>query len=165
MRHQRGFTLFEVMVALSILSLLAYMGSAHVRDFSASLADKRALQASLKNLSAGLLQARQLAIANGQNSFLCGGIDCSGDWSYGYQIFETQHSSTPVQQGRFPDNLLVRWQGFPAQKSFIEFKANGLSAYQNGSFVLCIGQWQARIIVNQSGRFYLDETLPVTACA
>lgn len=164
MRQQQGFTLLELLVVLTILSVLAYFGSAQLLVVNSTMADRRVLQDSLKILSDALLQSRQLAIVSGQKSLLCGGIACSGHWSEGYEIYQHNLHSKAVKQTMFTSNVSIRWRGFPAKKNFIEFKSNGLSAYQNGRFELCVGEWQADIVVNQSGRFYLSDILPANDC-
>ncbi|GAB3484618.1 GspH/FimT family pseudopilin [Marinomonas epiphytica] len=169
MAKQNGFTLLECMVVIAMLSALAYGTSHVVFGFRQSEQDKQSLLEDLQALSVALMAARQYAIRSGQTTYLCGGVLCTGDWSSGYRIQHTvaadtladdsQSEGSSLQVGYFSPTLRLRWQGFPSQRRYIEFLANGLSAYQNGRFILCVGEWQGEIVLNQSGRFYLSDII------
>lgn len=157
MSHQKGFSLLEMLCVLAILSILAYAGAAHFQAANQDEQDQTLLKNSIKALSDALLQARQLAVVSGSASFLCGGFACDGDWSSGFVLYQADASSSDDILYRaiaFHDDLTVFWAGFPVSKQQIEFHSNGLSGYQNGTFEFCLGNWQAFLVVNQSGRFY-----------
>ncbi|ETX11033.1 pilus assembly protein FimT [Marinomonas ushuaiensis DSM 15871] len=164
MNRQGGFSLLELLCVLAILSLFAYAGSAQFLVLSQSSQDKSTIQNGMKKLSDALTQARQLAVVSGQTSYLCGGIECDGDWSSGFVLYQNNlssgnyASSDKTYQGvSFDENLNVYWQGFPINKQQIEFQSDGLSGYQNGTFEFCLNAWQASLILNQSGRFYITD--------
>ena len=117
-----------------------------------------------KSLASGLLRARQYAVQAQRPVVLCGGLPanfkrkkdaCGGNWSLGWSIQLAGHVKT---QQQFASQTTVHWTGFPANKKHIRFHANGHTDYQNGTFILCVENWQNRITVNQSGRFYLGKT-------
>jgi len=160
MGHQHGFSLLELLCVLAILSILAYAGSAQFLTVSQSTQDKNIIKSEMKRLSDALTQARQLAVVSGQASFLCGGINCDGDWSSGFRLYQIDDVSgveKDYRQIAFNVSLQVSWRGFPTQKNQIEFQSNGLSGYQNGTFEFCLGAWYADLILNQSGRFYTSD--------
>ncbi len=175
MNRLHGFSLLELMCVLAILSILAHVGSTQFLSVSQSSQDKHLLKSEMKRLGEALTQARQLAVISGQASFLCGGVACDDAWSSGYSLYQmvpvTSAGNSSMgnssinnlgvkkwfRQMAFDKALRVSWRGFPAKKQQIEFHSNGLSSYQNGTFELCLGDWQADLILNQSGRFYLTD--------
>lgn len=157
MTHQQGFSLIELMCVLAIVSLLAFLGSAHFLSVSQNTQDKYTLRTDRQHLADALTQARQLAVVSGQMSFLCGGSDCDGRWSSGFTLYQNDTSESGkrvVQKHVFSALEGVAWRGFPTQKKQIEFNSTGLSGYQNGTFEFCLRNWQADLVLNQSGRFY-----------
>lgn len=160
MHHQRGFSLLELLCVLAILSILAHAGSAQFLSVSQKARDKNTLKSEMKRLAQALTQARQLAVISGQSSYLCGGVDCDGHWSDGFKLYQmasTNGVEKIYRQILFDHSLVVSWHGFPIKKQQIEFQSNGLSSYQNGTFEFCLGAWQADVVLNQSGRFYLTD--------
>ncbi|NLQ18421.1 prepilin-type N-terminal cleavage/methylation domain-containing protein [Marinomonas sp. M1K-6] len=158
MGHQHGFSLLELLCVLAIISILAYVGSTPILSMSQKSKDKSTLNDSILHLANALTQARQLAVLSGQASFLCGGVACDGHWSSGFKLYQIEPVSGVEKTYRqivFDASLQVSWRGFPVKKQQIEFQSNGLSGYQNGTFVFCLGVWQADLVLNQSGRFYL----------
>lgn len=160
MNHQGGFSLLELLCVLAILSIFAYVGSAQFLVLDQASQNKNTIQTSIKQLSDAITQARQLAVISGQVSYLCGGTECDGNWSSGFVLYQDDlshdHDKT-YQRVSFDEDLNVYWQGFPVNKQQIEFQSNGLSGYQNGTFEFCLDTWQAGLVLNQSGRFYLTD--------
>ncbi|TBR42835.1 prepilin-type N-terminal cleavage/methylation domain-containing protein [Marinomonas agarivorans] len=158
--RQLGFSLLEVLCVVLILTTLA--GVAWQSSLMSSLIDHPydQVKKAQKSLTRGLLLARQYAVQSQQTVLLCGGIDeegsvsaCQGNWSQGWSIQQAGKAKT---QQPFSTAIVVRWSGFPVKKHFIRFQANGHTGYQNGTFIVCAGQWQGRITLNQSGRFYVS---------
>ncbi|AEF54165.1 GspH/FimT family pseudopilin [Marinomonas posidonica] len=160
MVQQFGYSLLELLCVLAILSLLAHLGSSQVLSFNQDLEDQRILKTQVTRLANGLTQARQLAVASGRLSYLCGGIQrCTGDWSTGFRLYQNTESNQAEKTFAsisFTSDLLVAWRGFPAQKKQIEYRLNGLSGYQNGTFIFCLGRWKMGLVLNQGGRFYVS---------
>lgn len=152
----QAFTLVEVLIVLAILILLAkqLVGSSLVGWFSQT--DYEKLSSAQQSLARGLTIARQYAVQARRTISLCAGDyrnqTCEGDWSLGWFI---QSDSNIKTYHLFPSSISIVWSGFPATKQHIDFYQTGYSGYQNGTFYLCQFGLVARIVVNQSGRFYL----------
>lgn len=165
MSRQNGFSLLELLCVLVILSILAHMGSMHFLSVSQQAQDQSTLKSEMKRLADALTQARELAVLSGQTSFVCGGVKCIGSWSVGFMLYQIESRSGAkdvFRQITFDHSVTVLWHGFPVKKQQIEFQSNGLSGYQNGTFSFCLGAWQADLVLNQSGRFYLSDPYKVT---
>lgn len=152
-----GFTFFELLCVLTILAILSFFGVTHFLQYQQSKQSQNILQNDMDSLSKALLEARQMAIESGVMSFVCGGEQCSGRWSAGFELRQQEGYGRENRRVKFDHPVSVHWKGFPSNKSRIEFLSNGLSSYQNGTFVFCLDDWQGHIILNQSGRFYMSK--------
>lgn len=155
-RERHAFTLVEMLIVLVILVIMAkqVLGSSLSHWFGQT--DYEKLLAAQQSLARGLNIARQYAVQAKQTISLCAGDyrnqECEGDWSLGWFI----QSDTAIKTYHlFPSGISIVWSGFPAAKQQIDFYQTGYSGYQNGTFYLCQFGLMARIVVNQSGRFYL----------
>lgn len=155
-----GFSLLEVLCVLFVLTLLAAAGWSNAYSGLLQETPREKIQTAQTSLASGLLLARQHAVTSQQSLTLCGGIasaeggECDGDWSSGWFILQTDNIK---KYQTFTDDVTITWSGFPTKKTFLYFHATGLTDYQNGTFYLCLGEWQTYIVVNQSGRFYLGD--------
>ena len=154
--HRSAFSLVEVLLVLTILMLIARQtwSSSLARWFTQT--DYEKLTLIQRDLARGLMLARQYAIQANAIIAFCGGdyqeANCDGDWSKGWYI----ESGSDIKTFHlFPLDIQVNWSGFPANKKRIDFYENGHSGYQNGTFYLCQDELVGKIILNQSGRFYL----------
>ena len=157
-RSLSAFSLAEILLVLVILILLAK------QTWTANLAtlfdhtDYERLTIAQQSLARGLTLARQLAVKSQHAISLCGGnylaLRCDGSWSEGWYI---QSEASIKAYHLFPLDMTIHWSGFPANKKQIDFYETGHSGYQNGTFYLCQYGYTARIVVNQSGRFYLSD--------
>lgn len=154
MQKKQGFSLLEVMCVLAILSFLALVGSGVIIQSTQASQYKATLGDVVRNLSNGLQEARLLAVQSGDSSYVCGGADCLGNWSEGFVVMQPESFGGLYRRVAFEHDVSIVWQGFPANKSRITFLPNGLSSYQNGTFLFCYLGWHTRLVINQSGRFY-----------
>lgn len=162
-RIASAFSLVEVLLVLVILAFMAkQMGTAIVASWFEQT-DYERLSRYQHNLANALTLARQYAVQAQQDVALCGGNYedklCDGDWSQGWYI---QLANKIKTRQRFPEDVKISWSGFPANKHFIAFYSNGHSGYQNGTFYLCLNHLMTRIVLNQSGRFYLSDMSALT---
>ena len=161
MRHEQGFTLLELICVLAILSILGAFGATSLFSTQQDSKDKATLLSDVKNLANALRQARHLAIESGSSSYVCGGINCSGNWSDGFEVRQSSALDTTYRSVLLDHAVHIIWHGFPANKSSITFLPTGLSSYQNGTFFLCYLRWKASIIINQSGRYYTSDIVDI----
>ncbi|TSE28789.1 hypothetical protein Tther_01863 [Tepidimonas thermarum] len=96
---RRGFTLIEVLVTISILTILAAIG---IPSFQQLIKDKR-LETHRDALQSALAVARSAAIAHGRRAVVCAyGSEgppptCSSNWSAGWIAFiDNDDSGTPT---------------------------------------------------------------------
>ncbi|WP_133011666.1 GspH/FimT family pseudopilin [Marinomonas flavescens] len=159
MRNKRGFSLLELMCVLAVLSLFAVIGSAVFLKAEQKSKDRDTLIADVLNVTNALQEARQLSIESGESTYICGGLSCSGDWSYGFKVIQPDHLGGLYRKVVFDHDVRILWKGFPANKSRITFLPNGLSSYQNGTFWFCYLSWKTSIVINQSGRYYTSDII------
>lgn len=158
--HHKAFSLVEMMLAIALLSILsgAYWG-ADIRQYYQHWQSRQDLAQHSDALIAAIERARTLAISSDRQVFMCGGIACDGRWGEAVYLTYDLHEP-PLWRQHLSSTIDVRWSGFPQHRSHIIFLPTGLSSYQNGSFYLCDAQTNARrVVINQSGRAYLDSTL------
>lgn len=167
---QRAFTLIELLTTIAILSVL--LGIA-VPSF-ASLIERNQQTAATHDLLAALNQARGLAITRRELVSLCAGInDCnaSANWEQSIFIF-----SDPNQNGQFdagehlhrvvtlPDRYRWNWNNFRS-RTFMTFKANGMTDSLNGTYTLCSGNEAIqRLVINITGRLRTESPENHNAC-
>ncbi len=158
-----AFSLVEVLLVLVILVLLAKQTWTSKLASLFSRTDYEQLVLSQHSLARGLTLARQFAVQAKQAVSLCGGhhldSSCDGSWSSGWYI---QSDAGIKTYHLFPSDISVRWSGFPTNKKQIDFYETGHSGYQNGTFYLCQYGLMARIVLNQSGRFYLMDIISLS---
>ncbi|MDP2560904.1 GspH/FimT family pseudopilin [Psychrobium sp. 1_MG-2023] len=158
----RGTTLFELLIVLSIMSILL-LGA--IPAFGGLL--KRNLITSTVNRLIGLSYfARQMAIKNNAYVTLCAssdGIRCGRDWHLGQLLFVDHNRDRKINGNdrilRFnhieDPNLRVTWRSFRS-RNFLQYSARGWTNYYNGTFRVCLAGseqfYNRAIIINRPGR-------------
>jgi type IV fimbrial biogenesis protein FimT len=160
---QRGLTLIELLVALSLAGILLSLAAPSFRDL---LAAQRASAASNAIIGAVRL-ARAAAISHRRTVVLCpaDGDRCGGhaDWPAGAWIFGDGNGNGERDDGEplygalpaFERGASLRWRSF-RNRSHLRFLPTGLTAWQNGHFHYCPASADERfarmIILNAAGR-------------
>lgn len=137
----QGFTLLELLITLSIISILIVVVTP---SFTASSAKANA-SAVIQTLSGLVRTARNHAIYHQQTTIMCpskDGIKCHQTWQDGALIFQDSNAnkrldpSEPVIRFQTPlsDNGSIRWT---ALRNYIMFSGQGLTGTTAGSFIYC----------------------------
>jgi type IV fimbrial biogenesis protein FimT len=160
MRTQRGWTLIELVIAVTIAAILLGIAAPAL---SGSLEASRASGARA-DLLASLSAASSRAALTGARAVLCPSIDgenCSddADWSFGWLVFIDRNGSREIEG----DERLLRSQpALPGRvrlrstvgRTRIVFQGNGGNAGSNVTFTHCDGRGPSRaraLIMSNTG--------------
>ena len=167
LHHQYGYTFIELLITLSISSILALTA---FPSLSALIAQERSTVLT-NSLARALAYARTEAITKNTIIMTCqsnNGSECnrSGNWHNGWIIFNDTNNS----KQREPEEKLLHvytaadngtqaiFNGAANIDHYMKYKPSG-QAYPNGSFLICnpdIGIGKA-LIMTQSGRLRLSK--------
>ena len=162
--HGTGFTALEMMVTLSVVSILLLTGIPALQEFSM----RQHMKAAVATLHNDLMKGRSEAVYLNTRVILCPGTPaggCSGgtDWSGGWIVFADRNGDRQRQK----DEPLVRYgQGWErmrirssAGRSDIRFFPDGSAPGSNGSISFCglAGPAKARkLVISILGRIRRD---------
>ena len=166
----KGFTLLEALICLAILSLLVSISV----SYSTSSKEKHRVKSSAAQFKQLLSYSRQQAIAMQQPITLCNSanaVDCAKDkhWQQKYLlVFQDRNKNQQVDQNDIVlqknpfdyQNIHMVWRSF-GNKTYLRWLPNGLTDYQNGSFIICPNTAEVQhariLIMNANGRAYYGE--------
>lgn len=166
-----GFTVLELMVTLSIASILLVAGGPALRTFS----ENQQMKAALNSLQNDLLKGRSEAVYRNARIVACPGTPeqgCAGsnDWSSGWIVFldenadrQMQQQETLVRRGHGPENLVIRSS---SGRTDIRFFPDGSAPGSNGSITFCGtgGPDRARkLVISNLGRIRRDDAPGIDA--
>ncbi|AZZ44132.1 fimbrial biogenesis protein FimT [Pseudomonadaceae bacterium SI-3] len=145
--RNQGFTLIDLMVTLSVLSVVAAIA---IPAFGNMI--ERSRQEALKDeVESTLHNARTQAVLRRRTIEICGsgdGATCSTNWADGWLVRTT--TGQTLQLTQLPHHDELSWIGFSES---IRFRDNGASPASNGRFYQCHGEqvaWQ--VVVSRQGR-------------
>lgn len=158
----KGFTALELIVSVTIFLIIAVIA---VPSFYGLVNDMRA-DSEISKVNTAIQYARVQALSRGMAITLCKSQDkrsCGGSWSDGLMVFIDKDNTHQVSQ---PENILRVYSGVSAfgELSFNAFAAEdylqilptGLTNWQNGTFVYCAKNREARfarsLIISNTGR-------------
>jgi len=144
---QRGFTLVELMVAVSVLAVLLAIGAP---SFQSLIASSR-LTTATNDLVATLSQGRSEAIRLGARVSICksaNGTQCAttGDWNQGWIVFADANRTTPDASNAYVNtgeaitftaqavSSGIEIKGNTTVAQYVSFSADGQSKSLNGAF-------------------------------
>ena len=151
-----GFTLVELLITLTLASIIAVFGYGHWVEF----VQKAQMQTQVNQILSALNFARNQAILTGEIITFCksnDGLGCSGDWSDGQVLLQAQK---PIRVfNKIPGDAALHYQGFASNDSIL-FQPLGFSHNQNGTFVYCSknNKYSREIIISRAGRARVAKT-------
>lgn len=159
----RGFTLIELLVTVAVAAIVLGMASTAFRELVA----RQRGAAAMNQLIGAVASARAEAITYRRTVTLCPGRAgrCLGrnQWHAGALIFHDGNGNGRVDGSdrvvralpALRDGERLYWRAFRA-RSYLQFHPRGYTAWQNGSFLYCPPDDDARFarmaIVNAQGR-------------
>lgn len=160
--YQRGLTLVELVVALSILAILLHLAMPAFRD----LVDSHRREVAAGELLGALRNARTEAILRHRPMIV---QPLQNDWAHGWQLIADDSGKglddpdNPILMVRQNDGK-VRIVGNLRVASWVRFNALGGPSEQgggqgNGTLHICdqrTGMTHLRVVVSRSGRVRLD---------
>lgn len=151
--YSRGFTLLELLVVISIASILVLIAAPSFVDST----QRTNRSAAVTALADAVSVARSEALGRGTATVLCvssSGSSCTAgtDWNAGFLVAETQSGVVLQVWQTLPDTMSVSLEtSGDADKLF--FQADGMT-YKNSTYVVCddSGDANARaLVVGYSG--------------
>ena len=164
-RHQHGFTLLELMTAVTVLAVLAAIATPSFKQFSAN----SRISATANSIVTALAVARSEALRLSTPVTICPASDAtdtacgsSADWKNGWIVFR-DGSGTPGQLDG-TDILLKAWPApsnginvtTPTATDYLQFDARGLNARRQAATLAaatadCTGNNKSQILVTAIG--------------
>ncbi|MGB2246586.1 MAG: GspH/FimT family pseudopilin [Alcanivorax sediminis] len=167
MRTQIGTTLIETMIALLIIGVTLTITLPTMNRF---IMDQR-LAAAANDTLAVLLQARSSSLVRGDIVICIKNSGCEGNApGPGLMAFHDSNKNLKRDEGEIivaetgaTKQMLWQWKSFRG-KPWFRYKATGKGYYQNGSFIVCLGEYGRRVVVNWIGRPRLEPDVPDGTC-
>ncbi len=163
MKKVIGLTLFELLVALSLISVLVALA---IPAFSHFVSRQRA-DADIRRVYQALHFSRVAAVDINAVVSLCPaneeGSSCARDWAAGMIAFVDANADGRRQPeerllryfAALADSSTLQWRAF-GSRFFVRFRAEGAITSQNGSFTYCGARNDARyarqVVVARTGR-------------
>jgi type IV fimbrial biogenesis protein FimT len=156
----KGFTLIELMVALSVLAILLTIGIPNLQTF---VMNSR-LQSQASSLISDLNYARAEAVRLGSPVSVCASVtgnSCSGNltWETGWIVFNDRNGDGVVDAAELPimraSPALGNGNTIRSARAFVRFNAQGYSLGTNTTFNVCDSRALASalaIVLSNQGR-------------
>ncbi len=157
-----GFTLVELLLVLSILSILLGLS---LPNFQTMYAQRQA-DVVIRKVSKAIQLARMSAIRTGKLVTLCrsdSGVECGGEWRDGIIVFSDRNGDRKINQDDVLQQLItfpgingsLKWRAFQ-NRQYLQITNQGFTRYQNGNFTYCPNNGDAslarQLIINRTAR-------------
>lgn len=176
MNRQRGFTLIELIITVTIAAIVLAIG---VPSFQGMMRNNR-ITAHTNDFLSSLNLARSEAIKRGQRVALAPTV--AGDWGQGWTVFVDVNDNGQLDDGvantirvheAFGRNATLRQSAGTTLNNYISFAPSGLTrfansnAFQAGRLILslCDSQnQQINIVINSVGRAQATKETATVTC-
>lgn len=155
MKQETGFTLVELMIALSIIAILSMLSAPLMQD----MIPKQRLIGKANNV-VGFIQQGRIHAVGKKAVLLCAYPgDCSTfTQATGLSLIEDNNDNRVFDEGdklvaklTLPKGSVIHWKSF-RRKPWLKFSPSAISYYQNGTLQLCAQKFSIRVIVTRIGR-------------
>lgn len=161
MTQQKGLTLIELMITISIASILLASGLPAFNH----LIEKNRMVSEVNSLHSFLQVGRTKAIEGNVKVTICpssDGKNCTRDWSNGYILFIDENADRTFDENETlirkeliaNEEISLRWRAFGVKTS-LQWHQSGITNHQNGLFEFCYKErpkLARALIVSKSGR-------------
>lgn len=161
MNNTRAFTLIELLIAISIISILFGYALPSFDD----LLKKSKIKANLSRLTQTIQMSRLEAITKNVRVTLCptnNGSNCSSDWSVGYMAFvdkkgDREFNGKDILLYQFnstDEKSRLTWRAFGVRRS-LQWLETGITNHQNGTFEFCLdndAKFARGLFITKAGR-------------
>lgn len=163
---QDGVTLIEIMVVAALVAIVATLAAPSMSERIV----RNRVDSYISALHQTVLVARNTAISMHKPVTVCPSLDglrCSNNWADGHMVFIDQNGNRLMDaedgiqafhQGVHSDDTL-QWKAFQ-HKLTLQFLSTGITAHQNGSFVVCglaDPKFARAVIITKMGRPRLSQ--------
>ena len=159
--NAKGFTLIELMVVISIIAILASLAVPSFTD----MIRRQKVSGEANVLFSLVYLARSEAIKRNSVVTICKSNDvdqCGGNWSDGWIVFQDNDKDGSrdvgevlISSGVTGNDYQLNWTAF-GSNNYIRFTQNGLTLSQNGTFVLCPSDSDAKyaraVVISKTAR-------------
>lgn len=164
-----GFTIVELLVVLAIVAILLLSA---LPSFD-SMVKRNQTTASLNRLVGAINHTRHAAVQYGATTTLCAVKTtgkCGNSWTEDLTVFTDHNRNAWLDEEdevisiirSFGSSDSVKWRSFQ-NRQYLQMTALGYTNFQNGNFVVCPGNGDARlarqIVVNVQGRVRINRSV------
>ena len=163
-RETSGFTALELLVTMTIATILLAAGVPAIKDYGWNLRMKTAMD----SLQTDLNLARSRAISHNSQTVICpaiDGSDCSGnsEWNDGWIVFADMNADHHRQDGEplLKHASAIEFMNISSSRSgsFIRFYPSGTAPGSNVSIHFCDkrgAEHAGKILISNTGRIRLE---------
>ncbi len=165
--HTQGFTLYEALVTLTLISILSVGAISFGR-----LVQNTGIATDVNTLLADLALARSEAIKRAQPVTICKsdtGLSCNNaaQWHEGRIVFADTNESGELDDDeevvrvgqKLRRGLSLRYSAFgPGASNYVIYQPSGLTKSQNGTFRFCDSTTARTVILYNTGRVRTSTT-------
>lgn len=152
MQKNAGFTLLECLVVIALSCLFLFSAAFAYREFI----NKNQLTALVNQFTDALEYARNTAITSGDTIILCPknkNDSCGLNWQTGQLILDKHNQRVLRLLPAMPEGYRLLWKSTLGDSTQLQWRSDGFTRGQQGSFWFCGRNSSAQIIILRTGRW------------